>query len=708
LLLARFPQAFAEQDLLVFHSDRLTVQDAPYQVVVQRATQALAGQPHVAAVVGPLDPTARAQVSADGHAALALVGLTGSDSARQTAAPALVRAAQAAGTPDVQVYLAGQSPLLADVTAQGNADIEAAEELGLPVAALVLLLAFGTLVAAGLPLVLAGAGLVVAFGTLGLAGQFVQFDITVQEIAMMLGLGVGIDYSLFLVTRFREELAAGAGIGPALGVTLATSGKTVFFSGLTVLISLAGLLLINSPVFAAIAIGSMITIAVLGLAALTLLPAVLALLGGRLNRLALPFLRQAVLHPDPDRGFWARWARGIMRHPALWAGLTTLVLLALAAPALTMRLGLDMGTGALAGRPAGQALAILQRDFSPGALSPIQLVVAAPHRALTSADLDAVARLTAALEADPEVAGVDSITTALDQAAGSHGPAALAQLAARPDLAPALGYVVNLSAGSDTTLLAVIPCVAPDSPAAAQLVRRIRDRLVPQAAAPADLAIHVGGLTAQTTDIADETTRKTPWVIAAVLALSFGLLSLVFRSLVLALKAIVMNLLSLGAAFGLLVWVFQQGAGARLFGFTSSGTIQVYLPLFTFAIVFGLSMDYEVFLIGRMKEEWERSGSNAVAVTHGLQHTARIITSAAAIMVAVFIAFTFTKVLEGQQIGFALAVAILLDATLVRVLLVPATMRLLGHWNWWFPPLLDRVLPHIELGEGYAEAPVAP
>lgn len=699
LLQHRFTQSFSEQDLLVFDSDTYTIQDPAYQQVIQDAIRRVSGISGVEGVFSPLDPQAQGQVSSDGHAALALVGLRGDDTALQALAPHLTAAAQAATTPHIAVYATGNSVATVDLAKQEEADLDQSEQLGLPIALLVLLVAFGSLVAAGLPLLLALLGIMVTFGLFGVAAYFMRFGLFIEVIAPMVGLGVGTDYSLFLITRFREELARREQVADAVAATVATTGKTIFFSGMTVLIALAGLLLVNMKIFTDVALGAMLTVGVMVAAALTLLPAVLALLGRRVNRLALPFLRRAFEHPDPEHGFWARWARAIMRRPFWWTVASLAILLALIAPIAQLKLGLNLGAGALADQPSGKGLAVLQEHFTQGAISPIQIVVASDHGALTDADLNAVARLTTALRADRAVSQVDSVTALLDQLAGDHSAATLHAVTQQPQTASLLGYLVNLQRGGDLTVLTVIPRAAPDSTDALQLVRRIRATLAPQAIAGAGVRAYVGGFPAQIVDMSDESLRKLAPVVGLVLLLSFLLLTVVFRSLFLPLKAIVMNLLSVGAAYGLLVLVFQQGVGERLFHFSSPGYLQVYLPLFTFALLFGLSMDYEVFLIGRMREEWERTGDNTLAVSRGLQHTARAITSAAAIMVAVFASFAFTRVLETQQMGFALAVAILVDATIIRVVLVPAAMRLMGHWNWWFPRALDRIVPRLALGE---------
>lgn len=705
LVQRHFANAFAEQDLIVFQSDRETVRDPAFRQVITQAIQNVTPLSGVVGVISPLTPGVTDQVSADGHAAVALVGVRGSASQLQKLAPQLTQAAARAATPAVRVVVTGESEIWADMTTQETADLAQAERIGIPIALLVLLLAFGSLVAAGLPLVLAVVGIVVTFGGLAVAARFTSFDLFIETIVTMIGLGVGTDYAMFITTRYREELArigaTKAGVAEAVGVALGSAGKAIFFSGLTVVLALSSLLLVNSRLFRDMAVGAMATVTVTMAVALTLLPAILGLLGARINWLAVPFLRRGLQRPDPDRGGWARWSRAVMRHPIVWAVLAVTLLLVISAPLTQLNLGLDLGTSDLANYPSGQGVAILKREFSPGAISPIQIVVTDPQGSLSDADLAFVARLTATLRQDARVAEVVSLTSALDQSLGAHDTRALAAAETQPAARQLLGYLVNAGEGNDTTIINAVSRAPTDANAALDLVRDLRTRIIPQArgASVGRLTVLVGGLSAQIVDLSHESTQKFPSVIALVLLLAFLLLTLAFRSLLLPLKAIVLNLLSVGAAYGLLVVVFQQGAGARLFGFTPVGNLQVYLPLLTYAFLFGLSMDYEVFMVGRMREEWERTQDNTTAVARGLQHSGRAITSAATIMVVVFLAFTTTRMLEIKEIGFALAAAVFIDATVIRVLLVPAAMRLMGRWNWWAPRWLDRLLPNIALGE---------
>ncbi|MCC6314022.1 MAG: MMPL family transporter [Thermomicrobiales bacterium] len=704
ILETRFAQPFAEQDLVVFESDTLTAQDPAYRAVVDKAMAAVEQAPGVIGVISPYDPRAQQQVSENASVAAGVVRLNGTGPELQALIPTLTALAQAAATDDVHVYLTGSSPLIVDLVAQEQEDLARAERLGLPAALLVLLIASGTVVAAGLPIVLAMVGALVAFGVLGAATSFTTFNLFVPNIATMIGLGVGIDYSLLVVTRYREELATGLEPGDAVGVAIGTAGKTVFASATTVLLSLAGLLLVDAQLFRELAVGAIIAVAVMAVAALTLLPALLGLLGRRVESLRLPRLR--------PRGsgdiFWFHWAQRIMRHPGWWAMGVIIVLAVLASPITRLNLSLDTGTNDVGPRSAGVGREILEREFNAGRLSPMEVVYVSQDGPLDDRDLDNIARLSDELAKDWAVADVLSVTRLLDQFAGNHRAATLDLAARTPQAVAALSSLVNFGDGQNVAVISATPRWSPDTPGPINLVQRTRNEMIPRIVHDADAEVVVGGLSAQIVDITHESQRKLPVVGAAIVALSFVFLTLVFRSLVLPLKAILMNGLGIAAAYGLLVVIFQEGAGERLFDFQSTGATQVYLPLLSFAVLFGLSMDYEVFLLGRMKEEWDRTGDNRLAVGYGLQHSAGVITSAAAIMVVVFSAFTFARLREVKELGFSLAAAVLIDATLVRLILAPAAMQLLGHWNWWLPAWLDRRLPHIDILEPEPELSAHP
>jgi RND superfamily putative drug exporter len=702
----RFGEPFAEQDLVVFTSASLTTDDPAFRDVVTDALDRIRPLPGVVSITSPYDPGAETLVAKDRQMATAIVAITGTNAERQALVPRLTVRATAASTPYVTVYVTGSSPLIAELVAQEQEDLSRAEKLGLPIAALVLLITSGTVIAAGLPILLALAGMAVTFGVLGAASMVTEFNLFVPNIATMIGLGVGIDYALFIVTRFREELANGRTPADAVAVTMTSTGKNVFFSGITVLVSLSGLLLVNARIFHELALGAMTAVAVMLFGAMTFLPALLAWLGPRVNAGRLPGR-----HRDTTGiggwEFWGRWARAIMRRPGFWAALAVAILLFLSSPITRLNLSLDTSTPETEQGSAGAGRKILEQEFNEGLISPLQIVYVSHDGSLDQRDLDAIAQLSQSLVSDWAVVDVISVTTLLDQYTGGHSVDALTLAANYPQVVAAAGDVVNFNSGLDVAVIRAVPRWSPDSPGPLELVGRVRDRMGPEALQGVPAEIHVGGLSAQIVDISAESRQKLPVVAGSIVVVSFLLLMMVFRSLVLPLKAILMNVLGITAAYGLLVIVFQDGAGSRLLHFTPTGTIQVYLPLLTFAVLFGISMDYEVFLLGRIKEEWDRTGNNHDAVVMGVQRTASVITAAAAIMVAVFTAFTLAKLMEVKELGFSLAAAVFIDATLIRIVLVPAAMQLLGDRNWWLPAWLDRLLPRINLSED-AEAHTRP
>jgi RND superfamily putative drug exporter len=660
LLRRHFAGQGNEQDVIVLDAGRGGHIAAPAnRSRVGRIVATARRQRGVVTVIGPFDPSAREQVSPDGSAALAVVGLAGGSRLLPARAKDLQSAITRAEGGQVRAYLTGYSPITNDQSVVEGRDSERAESVGMPVALAVMVVALGALVAALLPLLLAVAGLVLTFGVIYLLTFGFTFDTFLLTIVTMIGTGIGIDYALFVVSRFREELARRniarggedhAAVADAVGVAVATSGRTILFSGVIVGISVCSLAVVNTPVFREISAGVLISVVCTLVAALTLLPAVLATLGPRVGAGALPErFRPADTKSEAaaEAGVWAKWARVVMNRPVTAGVLVTAVLVVCALPLTGLKYGIDLGTASLKGRPAAHAQAVLNRSFSPGAVSPIQVLVSGPgDGTLDPAGLRRAERLKSALSGDGRVAGVQTIP------------------------------------GDGRVLLDVEPRVAIDSGAATSLVRRIRRDLAP-AVAPDQVL--VGGATAQFYDLSQETTGKLPYVLALVLGLSLLFLLVAFRSLILPVKAVVMNLLVTGASIGLTVAVFQWGIGESLLGFTSAGFLQVYLPITVFVLLFGLSMDYEVFLIRRMKETWDSSGDNTRAVASGIEHTARPIAAAAAIMVAVFGSFLTAGILELKEFGLALAAAIALDATLVRLVLVPAFMRLLGAWNWWLP-----------------------
>jgi RND superfamily putative drug exporter len=677
LLEKRFPGVGSEDDGLVFYSAHKLASGSAFHQVVASVLAVAGGQPGVRNVLSPYDPNSVGQISSDEHAAVAALTLGGSTHQRFVRARTMQAAVGREARDGIHVWLTGFSPIARDLSDVERTDTERAEAIGVPVALAILLFALGTAVAALAPLLMAGAGLLLTYGVLALLTTLFHFDNLLLAIVTMIGVGIGIDYGLFIVSRFREELARSARssdgegasggernrVADAVGAALATSGRTILFSGAIVALSLASLLVVDSPIFREVAVGSVVVVVCMLIVATTLLPALLAQLGAGINRGALP----ARFHPADARpqdgrarGGWARWALLIMRRPIPAAILAAGILILAAIPVTGLRYGINLGVLSVSSTASGKGESVLAHSFSPGAVAPIQIVLSGADGARDRAVTAGAAKLTQELEGDHHVTGVAERRSA---------------------------YGV---------LLTVVSAARIDSPATVALVEHIRRDLAPPIHAHGGPTVLVGGATAITVDFSAEMRSNLPLVVGLILGLSLLCLLGAFRSIVLPIKAVLMNLLVTGAALGLVVWIFQQGHGEHLLSFTNPGFIQAYVPLGMFALLFGLSMDYEIFLIRRVREEWRRTHDNRLAVATGIEHTARPISAAAAIMVAVFGSFLSANLLELKQIGFALAIAIALDASLVRLILVPATMRLLGRWNWWLPGPLERVLPDVE------------
>ncbi|PVG84516.1 hypothetical protein DDE18_02620 [Nocardioides gansuensis] len=520
------------------------------------------------------------------------------------------------------------------------------EALGLLAAVVILLLAFGSVVAMSLPIGAALVGLAVGAGSLPLLAYGVDVPAWATVIGAMVGLGVGIDYSLFVLTRFREHLADGRSVEDAVGLSLATAGRSVVFAGGTVVVAILGLAVARIPFVTAGGIGISWIVLVMVLASVTLLPALLGLAGHRVNG-------RRARRTGAVSGRWRRWGAHVGRHAVAYTVGATLLLVAMAAPVTALRLGFpDEGTMPQS-RTERRAYDLIESGFGPGANGPLVIAVD------VAGNPEVLEPLSQAVAADPGIAGV----------------------------APA-----RVSAEGIAVLVAE-PTTSPQAEATRDTIARLRAEVLPDVLADSPARAHVGGQVAVFSDLGDRVQERLPWFIAAVVLLSVLLLLVMFRSVVVPLKAAVMNLLSVGAAYGVMVMVFQWGWGADLIGLESTVPILSFIPLFMFAILFGLSMDYEVFLLSRVREEYLLTGDNDEAVVRGLAGTARTITSAALIMVAVFGSFVLGEDPLAKMMGLGLATAIAVDATVVRLVLVPATMNLLGHANWWLPSWLDRALP---------------
>ncbi|HEU5143024.1 MAG TPA: MMPL family transporter [Solirubrobacterales bacterium] len=573
----------------------------------------------------------------------------------------------------VTPYLAGQPTVWAGMQELSKEDLAKAEASGFPIVALILLVVFGSLAAAALPLSLGFVSVIVTGALIWFLSQQMTTSVFVTNMASMIGIGVAIDYSLFILARYREERRAGRDCDEARAEALATSGLAVAFSGLAVIVSLAGLWMIDNQALRSMALGAMTVVAVSVLTATTLLPALIGVLGDRvmpggivakaLRFVRRPFRRGA--DPAPTQtgpGFWDRWARRVMARPIAAATGSAAVLLLLASPVLSM----ESGTTALEQFPKDSDVRVgneLASEQLGGGADPIQLVATFSGEP----DRPAAAAFAAELREQPGVSAV--------------GPPSFA-------------------ADGDSVLIEATSTAPSDSDAATALVERLRDSFVPSTSLAAVASVDVGGETARTDDVRAQISGSMWKIIGFVLALSFLVLMIMLRSLLLPLKAVLMNLLSIGAAFGVLVAVFQWGWLDGLLGFESLGALDTINVPLIFAIVFGLSMDYEVFLMSRIRERYLTHGDNERAVAEGLASSARTISSAALIMSSVFAVFVLTGVPSIKELGLGCAVAIALDATLVRLILVPAAMKLMGRWNWWMPSWLDRILPRLSFESG--------
>jgi RND superfamily putative drug exporter len=651
LLQKSFPARRGDSASIVFDAKGLII-SAPARREIDGLLAKIAGLPHVSGVVSPYAASASA-ISPGGHIAYASVLFDQRSFALPTSSiQRVIDTANGARSSSLQIQLGGPPIEQVQPVKTGPATI-----IGILAAMIILLITFGTVVAAGLPLITALLALGTSIGLIALLTHVIDVVNFTPELAAMIGLGVGIDYALFVVTRYRAGLDAGMEPDEAIVTAMDTSGRAVMFAGVTVVIAMLGQLLVGVDFLRGPAIGSSLTVLLTMIAALTLLPAVLSKLGRGIDRLDPFRLRQ---RHRSGGGFWERWAAMIQRRPLIAAVASLAVLLVLASPILALRLGsTDAGTDAK-NTTTRHAYDLLAKGFGPGFNGPMQIVAKLP----SAGDPGAVATLRAGFVGLPDVAAV----------------------------APAV-YSPNRT----IAVINVFPKTAPRDAATSTLLNRLRDRVIPPLERSTKAAVYVGGTTALFADFSSLLASKLPLFIGAVVLISALLLLVVFRSVFVALKAIVMNLLSVAAAFGVLVAIFQWGWLGGLIGISTTSPIAAFLPVMVFAIVFGLSMDYEVFLMARMHEEWERTGDAAHAMRHGLAATGRVITAAAAIMVCVFASFILGDSLTIKLFGVGLASAVFLDAFLIRAVLVPALMALMGPRAWWLPRRLERTLPRLNV-----------
>ncbi len=645
-------------EIVVVTSNELTVNDLEFRQVVESTFASIMalGPEVIDGGVNFYSTGDPSLVSDDSHTTILPFTMTGDlDDANDNIGSVLdiVRGTEAPA--DIQVLMTGEATIGDDFQTLSQEDLLRGESIGILLALIILVIVFGALVAALVPVMLALLSIAIAIGLAALIGQAFELSFFITNFITMIGLAVGIDYSLFIVQRFREERDRGRDKQAAIARASATAGRAVLFSGTTVILALVGMLIVPSSVFISLGLGAILVVFVSILASMTLLPALLSLLGDKINRLALPFIGRgkAGFDEDAPSGFWDTVARAVMRRPAITFALGAGLLIATAIPYFSINTGFAGVSTFPDDIESKQAFLILQDEFAAGLVAPTEIVIDGDFS--SPAVQEGISRLVLALEADADFA---ETTVEADEA-------------------------------GDLALLSVPLTVPDDTVLASNAINRLRDEIIPKAFDGVPAEVLVTGLVAFNEDFFDVARDAVIPVFAFVLGMSFILLMVVFRSIIVPLKATLLNLLSVGAAYGLLVLVFQKGYGNEIFGFQQVEAIEAWIPLFLFSVLFGLSMDYHVFLLSRIREHYDRTGDNAGSVAFGIRSTGRLITGAALIMVAVFGGFASGRMSSLEQMGFGLATAILIDATLIRTVMVPAGMKLLGKANWWLPSQLQ-------------------
>jgi putative drug exporter of the RND superfamily len=658
LLEQRFPGQSGDQVDVVVRADDVTSPEV--RTRVGSLLVELAGLPHVAEVTDPY--ASNATVSPDDRTLVARLYLDVANSRDMPAGDIerLQSTAEVAEGDGVEIAVGGRAIQRVEQPTSSNSEL-----LGLLAAALVLLVTFGSVVAAGLPLAVAVGGLVVSASLVGLVAAVFDVPDFAPIIGAMLGIAVGIDYALLLVTRFREWRAIGLDPESATVATLDTAGRAVLVAGSTVIVSMCGLFAMGLDIMNGTAVVSMVAVLIVMVAAMTLFPALLGYLGRRIDRLRLPLVRRRAILVGPDghvlpSGRWVRWSRLVQRHSVLATIGSVALLVALAAPFLGIQLAIPDASNDPKDTSSRQAYDMLAEGFGPGANAPL-LVVA-------------------------DMSGPDGLTTVERLRSDLTATAGVADVSP-PQLNPA----------GDTALISVEPTTGPQEPATEDLVQSIRDDVIPAATDGTGSEAHVGGVSASTIDLNESLVDRLPYLIGGVVIMSMLLLLVAFRSIAIAIKAAAMNLLSVAAAYGVLAYFLEGGWAGQLIGIDEPTPMAGYVPVIMFALLFGLSMDYEVFLISRMSETWVRTRDNDRAILAGVAGTGRVITAAATIMIVVFAALITIDNVTMKTFGVGMVAAILVDATIIRMLLVPAVMQLLGRRNWWQPRALERWVPQLHV-----------
>jgi RND superfamily putative drug exporter len=657
LLKSKFAAQAGSSAQVVLRAHNGTFTAGADQAQLAATIAAIKALPHVVTVSDSLSTKAPT-------ATIALVNVSYDETSKdlgKSAYSALRAAAAPAVHSGLQVEYGGDLP-----TAAAGTSLPPTELIGIVAAMIILLLAFGSVIAMGLPLITALFGLGTGIAAITFLAAFVTIPSIATTIATMIGLGVGIDYSLFIITRHRQGLHKGLTVDDAAGRAIATAGLAVLIAGGTVVIAICGLAVAGISFLTFMGVGAALVVAVMVAAALTLLPALLGFAGHNIDRFGIPGVKPkhegGVYDEDGNVHGWGRWGRHVTSHPWPYLIGSLALVLALAAPTLSLRLGQPDASNNPTSSTLRRSYDLLAQGFGPGFNGPLTLAV--DLSGVTGDRGAAVAAVEAAVKADPDVDEV------------------------RP---------ASLNAEGDIAVIKVLPRSAPQDNATQQLVQRLRSDVLPATTTSLGTHTYLGGSTASFIDVSHRLSSRLMLFIATVVALSFLLLMCVFRSVLVPLKAAAMNVLSIGAAYGVIVAIFQKGWGASLIGVHAKIPIVSFVPMFMFAVLFGLSMDYEVFLLSRIREEYLANHDNTESIVAGIASTARVITSAALIMMSVFLAFVLGDNPTIKMFGIGLASAVFVDATIVRVVLVPATMRLLGDAGWWLPRWLDRALPHLDI-----------
>jgi putative drug exporter of the RND superfamily len=688
--------------VVAFHSNTMTAGTPAFETAAAAALQDIPNAPHVVRVISHL--VQPRQISSDGHTAYDVVQLDLPADDSPDALPILRERLRAA--PGLTVELAGGPAFYGDVQTVSERDLQRSEVISLPLAALALLIVFGSVVAAGVPLVVGGSSVLVALGAIFLVASVTPMSIFVLNLATLLGLGLGVDYSLLLTSRFREELAKREPDEPsrvreAVRLTVATAGRAVFFSGLTVLLGLLGLVLFEFMILRSVGIAGAIVVALAVLAALTLLPALLSMYGQHLDRLAI---RRVNARPAAE-GPWARLARRVMRHPLAVLIPTLALLLLLGLPFLHVRFNAPDATILPPDVPSRAAFDRLREAFGEGEFAPIVIAVRTEGPATSADNLARLFDYSKRIGADPRVSRIESLVDV-----DPRMTLAQYQLVYGDPNGPRdrfMATILAVTTKANLTAFTITTPFGPNRDEGRTLVRDLRAASGPLAA-PQEASILVGGGAADVADVVDGVAADFPRTALFIIVSTYLVLFALLRSVILPAKALVMNALSITASFGALVWIFQDGNFSAILDFQPVGFVETTQPVILFCVLFGLSMDYEVFLLSRMKEVWDTTGDNVEAVARGLERSGRIVTSAALIVVVVAGSFAFADIVLIKALGLGVAIAVALDATVVRALLVPSTMRLLGRWNWWMPASLERfVANRLPASEVETEAAVA-